>query len=92
MPRNRLLCAALDPVRDFMPLPARLEMEPNILGVVEPSLPSPSLFRGIVEDLKRIKSYRGDSSLIWIESDPLIPVHILGRYWGGKRLSKNIRH
>ena len=53
LPLNRPLCAALEPVKDFMPLPARLEMEPNMLGVVEPSLPSPSLFSGIVEDLTK---------------------------------------
>ena len=44
--------AALELVRLFMPLPARLEMEPNMLGVEEPwGELSPSLFSGIVEDL-----------------------------------------
>ena len=43
-----------------------------MLGVVEPSLPSPSLFRGIVEDLKRGKGYNG---FVWEWNQP---VHILG--------------
>ena len=43
--------AALEVVKLFMPLPARLEMEPNMLGVEEPwGELSPSLFSGIVED------------------------------------------
>ena len=44
--------AAVELVRLFMPLPARLEMEPNMLGVEEPCGEfSPSLLRGMVEDL-----------------------------------------
>ena len=46
--------AALELVRLFMPLPARLEIDPNMVGVEEPwGELSPSLLRGMVEDLAK---------------------------------------
>ena len=55
LPRLNPMLAALELVHDLIPDPvtdpARLEMEPNMLGVELWGDCSPSLFSGIVEDL-----------------------------------------
>ena len=55
LPRKRPRCAARELARDYMPLPARLEMDPNMPGVAMPgggvpASASPSLLRGMVEE------------------------------------------